>query len=188
VEKRGEKTSSTEIVDYIKYMFQRTEGMGGAEVVTKSESNKSVNWQMSGDGPGVACASGSTLASSTNVHFLPMETKLLTIMKKRYLNQIISLLSSAFSGTSGNCTIEVMALELSYKIVRSVASECEFSEDPTEMRRYREASISCLTEKHQRFRKYLSEVLYMVYDIKSEKKSALITLFSYTDMKFVILS
>ena len=191
VEKKSGKLPSSEIVDYLKSLLtcSKIEGMTGVcndSNVVKSESNKSVSWAMTGDN--ATNNSASSLAASTNIHFLPLENKLITVARKRYQNQIISLLSSAFSGTSGSSTIEVVALEVTYKIVRSIASEIEFSEDPSELKKHREAGVACLAEKHPRFRKYIGDVLDLVYAIKAENKSALISLFSFTEIKFIILS
>ena len=127
----------------------------------------------------------SSLAAAVDVQFLPLEGKIPTHMRKRHEALISSLLSNAFSASNSNCVIHVIAVEISFKIVKAIVLEVDLDDDAIRLKKLMDTALHSLQEKYPRYRKHLPLILEEIHTLKTVKKASCITIFSYTDCRFV---
>jgi len=181
VEKKSGQMMSHEIVDMLRSFFtsnSNTNETGSRCEMLKSNSGSSLDYST-----GPKESSAPSISSFTDIRFYPVEHRLLSNTRKRYIAQINSMLSILQSNSS---TIAVFALELPFKIVKSIVSEMNFDENASESEF--DESVKQICEKWSRYRTYISNVMQEIYEYQMEHASSMIALVSYIDMKFIILS
>jgi hypothetical protein len=155
-------------------------------VIVRSDSNKFISNQSihSND---ANYSNSSAVASNIKVTFISME-RLTSAPKRRHENSIISHLSSSLNFVTNNTIIEVLAVDLPFKVIKTIAGEIEFEGENGAKNAFEKSKLSVM-DKHPRYRKYIAEVMDVVYALKVDKKCLILTIISYTDnMKFKILS
>lgn len=155
-------------------------------VIVRSDSNKFISSQSihSND---ANYSNSSAVASNIKVTFISME-RLTSAPKRRHENSIISHLSSSLNFVMNNTIIEVLAVDLPFKVIKTIAGEVEFEGENGAKNAFEKSKLSVM-DKHPRYRKYIAEVMDVVYTLKVDKKCLILTIISYTDnMKFKILS
>ncbi|KRT79634.1 hypothetical protein AMK59_8526, partial [Oryctes borbonicus] len=91
--------------------------------------------------------------------------------RKRYDNQIRSQLENVLIKLTGD--VVVLALTLDSNVVRTLASFLDFENDF----QYNK-SVSNVIERHQRHKKYLTEVCDQISIVKTKKSNPIIILYS----------
>jgi hypothetical protein len=130
----------------------------------------------------------STLASNIRVTFITSE-KLQPASKRRHEGTIISLLASTLNFMNSNNIIEVITVDLPFKVIKTIVGEIEFEDEVLEPKNVFEKSKLSVMDKHQRYRQHIGDVMDTVFSFKMNKKSSpLIVLITIVDnMRFKIL-
>ncbi|XP_054164828.1 eIF-2-alpha kinase GCN2-like [Oppia nitens] len=157
--------------------------------ITRSDSNKLINSQLMYSNE-VNYSQSSSIGSNIKVSFITGE-KLQSIIRKRQENTIISHLSSALSFVTNNIIIEVIAVDLPFKVIKTICAEIELDEENEvkDTKTTFEKSKLSIIEKHLRHRKHITQIIDTIFDLKIEKKCPLLCIISTIDnMKYKILS
>lgn len=150
--------------------------------ISRSDSNKilSTQSQFSGD-------QSSTIGSNIRVTFVCVD-RLHGIPKKRHENNIIAHLSNALNFVANNTIIEVIAVDLPFNVLKTMAAEVEFDSE-NESQSNREKCKLSVMDRHLRHRKHISDIIDTIFELKAEKKCQMICIISISDnMKFKILN
>ncbi|CAH0551983.1 unnamed protein product [Brassicogethes aeneus] len=108
------------------------------------------------------------------------EEKLSSNARKRYDNQIRSHLENLFTKLTGY--IVVIGLSFDANVIRTLASFLEFDSEP----RFQD-SVTAVIEKHQRHKRFLSEVCDELYKHRAKRTNPSIVLFSITDYFYKVI-
>ncbi|KAF4527601.1 hypothetical protein B566_EDAN015155 [Ephemera danica] len=113
---------------------------------------------------------------SVNFHFVTTE-KLAYNIRRRHENQITGQLAGMLKQLNSRCCLELLALSLEGVIVRSVASTLDLGAGEEAFN----SSVVATTEKHARHRKYIVQICDKLHELRFEKSSILIMLYSLPD-------
>jgi serine/threonine protein kinase len=121
-----------------------------------------------------------------NMQFFYTDTaKLALHQKKRHEITFNNLLSTSITSASN---LPVLAIDLPYKQIKMIANEIDLDDDAFKMRKNLDNACSVLSEKLPRLKKHLPLILDEIYSLKTGKKSSsTITIYSYTENKFVTI-
>jgi len=189
IDKKGGNVS--DVVDYVirsiasvKNELNNVSVMANTDlaVIVRSDSNKFLNSQPLFPND----TNSSAIPSNIKVNFVTIDKSHIT--KKRYENSVISHLSTALNFIMNNTTVEVLAVDVPFKVIKTIAGEIEFdAENDTKIEFDR--SKSSIMEKHPRYRKHIQQIMESVYSCKVENKYSILIIISIIDnMKFKILS
>ncbi|XP_015791514.1 eIF-2-alpha kinase GCN2-like [Tetranychus urticae] len=197
IEKKCGRMTIAELVDTIKVFigFRDSSNFQSLNDGSHQRSDSSARTVSQSDSSGtihVNASNFTSLLSSINLRFFPIENKFMINHKKRFSAQINSLLTSTLASFSvfNNSTIEVFALDLPFKIVKSIVADIEFgdSNNQTINRLTFEQSCKQIVDKHPKHRSYLRDVLEVIYSYRLERQSTLLTLVAYNQMQLIIFT
>ncbi|CAG2100183.1 unnamed protein product [Medioppia subpectinata] len=137
-------------------------------MIPRSDSNKVINNQSmySNDGN---YTQTSAIASNIKVTFIC--ERLQPIVKKRHEKDIISQLSTALNFVMNNTIIEVLAVDVPFRVIKAICAEIELNVDnENEPKSAFEKSVQSITDKHLRHRKHIQHITDALYEYKIHEK------------------
>lgn len=146
--------------------------------VNKSESKSAL--QHDSNASSITINASSTF--SIKVTFITFE-KISVTAKKEYESNIISYLMNSLNYISPNSSIEAVAVDVAYKVIRYIVSE--FDGDSKES--FEQGKTSTI-EKFPRFRKQIVNIMDEIYTLKVDKICPVVILMNLSDMKFRIIN
>lgn len=128
--------------------------------------------------------------SSTNIQFISIEKTFESVSKKKVYQLINTSIANKLNYLI-NSSIEVLALELPFKILKLIVYESDFEKDSfgNISDKTCEENIKRTVEKCPKYKNQIKELMYIILDLKRKRESLIIltSLNDLHDFKFVIV-